>query len=156
MDSVSTKVSVGPTHGVQLRPNSAPSIGAPASPARGRIEGLRIRPVTGKRSSTPANSSPSRIVSTPKTWVRPTLWRGRTEPSPPNATPGQANTAVKPSTNSIVPRTARRCAGRPGPDGSPGATVVTVPDAVRSAPGGPPSEAGAPPGTGSPGRAPPP
>src|SRR6266516_23048 len=78
MDRVSTNVSVGPTHGVQLRPNSTPSIGAPASPARGRNEGRRIRPVTGMRSKTPANSSPSTIVSTPRIWVSPVLQRHST------------------------------------------------------------------------------
>ena len=50
-------------HGVQLTANSTPSSGAPIRPARGRIEGRTIRPVIGKRSNTPANSSPSRIVT---------------------------------------------------------------------------------------------
>ena len=74
-------------HGVQLRPNSTPSIGAPASPARGRIEGRRIRPVTGMRSNTPANSSPSTIVSTPKTWVSPTLCRSQQGAEPAEGDP---------------------------------------------------------------------
>ena len=60
---VSTTLRVGPTHGVQLSANSTPSSGAPASPARGRNEGRAIRPVTGNRSNTPANSRPSTMVS---------------------------------------------------------------------------------------------
>ena len=70
-DRDSTAVRVGPTHGVQLSANSTPSSGAPASPARGRTDGRMIRPVTGSRSNTPANSRPSRIVTPPSTWVTP-------------------------------------------------------------------------------------
>jgi hypothetical protein len=43
-------------HGVQPSPNSTPSNGAPASPARGRNEGRSIRPAAGSRSKAPANS----------------------------------------------------------------------------------------------------
>ena len=66
-DSASTAVSVGPMHGVQPKPNITPSSGAPASPARGRADGRKIRPAKLKRSNTPANISPSRIVITPRT-----------------------------------------------------------------------------------------
>src|SRR5690349_571238 len=106
-----TTLRVGPMQGVQLSPNSTPSTGAPASPARGRTEGRMIRPVTGNRSNTPANRSPRMIVNPPRIWVSPATWVRRTEPSPPNATPSVANTAEKPSTNRAVPATVR---GRPG------------------------------------------
>ena len=69
--SPSTAASVGPMHGVQPRPNITPSSGAPASPARGRTEGRSIRPAMENRSKTPANSSPSRIVTPPSTWISP-------------------------------------------------------------------------------------
>ena len=103
----STADRVGPMQGVQLTANSTPSSGAPISPARGRIAGRTIRPVIGKRSNTPANISPSTIVTPPSTWVTPAWCRTSTSPRPPKARPSVANTSEKPRTNSAVPSRVR-------------------------------------------------
>ena len=113
-DRVSTAVSVGPMHGVQLSANSTPSSGAPARPARGRSDGRMIRPVTGSRSKTPANSSPSTIVTAPSTWVSPAECRCSSSPRLPKASPSVANTTENPSTNSAVPSSVRPRGGHGG------------------------------------------
>ena len=112
---MSTAVSVGPMHGVQPMPNSTPSSGAPASPALGITDGLKIRPANMNRSNAPKNSSPSRIVTPPSTRVSVESCALNSWPSPPTASPASENTAEKPTTNSAVPATVRpvcRCRGR--------------------------------------------
>ena len=99
-------------HGVQLSANSTPSSGAPARPARGRTDGRAIRPATGKRSNTPANNRPSRMVRPPSSCVSTAVWLRRTAPRLPNSRPSVANTAEKPITNSAVPASVRLRARR--------------------------------------------
>ena len=93
--------------GVQPMPNMTPSSGAPARPARGVNDGLKIRPANMNRSNAPKNSRPSRIVTPPRTWVIPSACVCSSCPTPPAARPISENTAEKPRTNSAVPATAR-------------------------------------------------
>src|ERR1700749_804141 len=106
-DKASTAVSVGPMQGGQPSPNLTPSSGAPARPAFGRAEGRTMRPANENRSNAPANSSPSRMVSPPRTWVSTRACPVSRCPSPPRAAPYAMNTTEKPSTNSAVPATTR-------------------------------------------------
>src|SRR5215472_10077243 len=98
--------------GVQPSPNSTPSSGAPAIPARGRTDGLMIRPANENRSSRPANSRPRTIVSAPSTSVTARWWVRSAVPKLPNATPYEVYSAENPSTNSAVPATTRPRGGR--------------------------------------------
>src|SRR5690349_9961093 len=132
-DSASTAVSVGPMQGVQPRPNITPSSGAPARPAFGRAEGRAMRPANENRSNAPANSSPSRMVSPPSTWVSTRACPVSKCPSPPRAAPYAMNTTEKPSTNSAVPATTRPRGETAAVAASGGAATATpdagVPDA---------------------------
>src|SRR5216683_1680522 len=103
----STAVSLGPIHGLQPSPNSTPSSGALAIPARGRKDGFTIRPANANRSSAPANNRPSAIVSAPSTTVRPCWCDLSAVPTLPNASPYDVYRAENPSTNSAVPATTR-------------------------------------------------
>ena len=118
-DSASTAVSVGPMQGVQPSPNITPSSGAPARPAFGRAEGRTMRPANENRSSTPAKSSPSTIVSPPRTCVSTRACPVSRCPRPPRAAPYATKTTENPSTNSAVPATTR-------PRGLPGGAVAVV------------------------------
>src|SRR5260370_9391597 len=104
--------------GLQPSPNSTPSSGAPARPARGRTEGLTIRPARANRSRTPANSRPSAIVSAPSTSVRPWWCDFSAVPALPNASPYEVYRAENPSTNSAVPAITRLRGGA-GPPAEP-------------------------------------
>src|ERR1700749_4229600 len=132
-DSASTAVSVGPMQGAQPRPNITPSSGAPARPAFGRAEGRAMRPANENRSNAPANSSPSRMVSPPRTWVSTRACPVSRCPSPPRAAPYAMNTTEKPSTNSAVPATPRPRGETAAVAASGGAATATrdagVPDA---------------------------
>src|SRR6516165_10537367 len=106
-DRARTAVSVGPMQGVQPSPNITPSSGAPARPAFGRAAGRTIRPAKENRSKAPANSSPRRIVRTPRICVSRRACPVIRWPSPPSSAPKATKTTEKPSTNSAVPAITR-------------------------------------------------
>src|SRR5689334_14539901 len=141
-DSASTAVSVGPMQGVQPRPNITPSSGAPARPAFGRAAGRAMRPANENRSNAPANSSPSRMVTPPKTWVSARACPVSRCPSPPRAAPYATNTTEKPSTNSAVPATTRPRGGTAAVAAS-GRAATATPDAGVPDAGVPAADAGA-------------
>ncbi len=58
--SASTALRVGPMHGIQPRPKTAPSKGAPTSPAAGRQRGRHSRSLPG---SQPTKTRPRTMVS---------------------------------------------------------------------------------------------
>src|SRR5215469_13708160 len=115
--------------GVQPSPNSTPSSGAPAIPARGRTDGLMIRPANENRSSRPANSTPSTSV-TARWWVRSAV------PKLPNATPYEVYSAENPRTNSAVPASTRLRGGRAGTAAGASAGPALASWAPRGAPTG--------------------
>src|SRR6185437_606057 len=118
-------------HGVQPMPNS----GAPASPARGVTDGLKIRPANMNLSNAPKNSSPSTTVTPPRIRVSSESCADSSSPRPPTASPVRANTAENPATNSAVPATVRPV--RLAVDGVAAfvlAWVVTLPAALVNSP----------------------
>ena len=135
-DSASTAVSVGPMQGVQPSPNITPSSGAPARPAFGRIEGRMMRPANENRSSTPAKSSPSTIVSPPRTCVRTRACPVRRWPRPPRAAPYATKTTENPSTNSAVPATTRPRGGGAVAVAASGGAATATPDPSAAATAG--------------------
>src|SRR6185437_3582536 len=108
--------------------NITPSSGAPARPAFGRAEGRAMRPANENRSNAPANSSPSRMVSPPRTWVSTRACPVSRCPSPPRAAPYAMNTTEKPSTNSAVPATTRP-RGETAAVAASGGVATATPDA---------------------------
>src|SRR5580693_8476071 len=142
-DSASTAVSVGPMQGVQPSPNITPSSGAPARPAFGRAAGRTMRPANENRSKAPANSSPSTIVSPPRTRVSSRACPVSRWPSPPRAAPYATKTMENPSTNSAVPATTRPRGGGDTVVASGGAATATPDPSGGSGPGGSPSAAAA-------------
>ena len=107
-------------HGTQPSPNTAPSSGAPHTPARGSQCSRRSCCSTGM---SPTNASPIAIMTTPPTRCS-TAWLS-TSASASHTTPTRIapNTTVNPATNNAAaPATRHRCR----PDSS-GASTPTRP-----------------------------
>src|SRR5579863_9779535 len=137
-------------HGVQPSPNITPSSGAPARPAFGRADGRTIRPANQNRSKTPANSSPSRMVTPPRICVTRRACPVSRWPSPPRSAPYVTATTENPRTNSAVPATTRLFAGT-GTAGATGRAATASPEAPDPAPAPDPPGPGAPPAGAGPG-----
>ena len=82
--NASTALRVGPIHGVQPRPKTTPSSGAPAIPVLGWKD---IRRVFCRNGSQPMSTRPIRITNTPKARISASCHCNSHPPITPKAAP---------------------------------------------------------------------
>src|SRR5690606_23497536 len=99
-----TAASVGPTHGIHDRANTAPKTGAPTRPAVGsqRSRTSRCRPGTS-----PSSASPKTIMRMPPPVSSSRRCSARALPAAAASTPVVTKTAPNPATNSRPPASTR-------------------------------------------------